>query len=453
MWTYIQKKDVQSFLKTQPVLRDYWDSVVLVEMLDFFILPRLFYSTYSSQYLRIHRGKNPNIEQCKLKYKFKSDVKLRPTQVKASKAVLKVYKKMSYVNGILKLPPGAGKTVLATYLATVLNKRTIIVVDSVELMKQWKEAFLNFTTITEDDFGLIQQDVAIVDKDVIFTMSQTLTAKIKNDLMSIYNIISDSNIDLVIYDEVHATSASGEYSKCSILFQTRNIIGLSATPFHVDIHEILMTNTIGPILYSSNQYEMTPAYHLIHYKSNLEKIQKRISHMGNYTFKKAAYNKALCESESFIDIVDNIIRLLRQKDHVIFCIFMTKKQIDKISGRLTKRGISHRCYHGESREIDKETDKIILTTYALSGKGFDMPRLSALLLGSPLAGKKSLIQTIGRVVRSYKDKQSPVVIDLIDESIDFTLEELDIKKGVVETEFENIDVYDHATIADFRKEL
>lgn len=66
----------------------------------------------------------------------------------------------------------------------------------------------------------------------------------------------------------------------------------------------------------------------------------------------------------------------------------------------------------------------------------DYKELSCLILACPLAGKKSLIQVIGRILRSNIGKQKPVVIDLADMSVPaFTIPEIRMKKKIVSDEF------------------
>ena len=62
--------------------------------------------------------------------------------------------------------------------------------------------------------------------------------------------------------------------------------------------------------------------------------------------------------------------------------------------------------------------------------------MSCLILACPLAGKKSLIQVVGRVLRSDDNKLNPVVIDLADMSIPmFTIPEIRMKRKIIEDEF------------------
>ena len=66
----------------------------------------------------------------------------------------------------------------------------------------------------------------------------------------------------------------------------------------------------------------------------------------------------------------------------------------------------------------------------------DYKELSCLILCTPLAGKKSLIQVIGRILRTSINKLAPMIIDLADMSIPtFTIPEVRMKKQIISNEF------------------
>ena len=90
----------------------------------------------------------------------------------------------------------------------------------------------------------------------------------------------------------------------------------------------------------------------------------------------------------------------------------------------------------EKQDIDKEKDNIIVATYKMASHGFDFAELSCLILATPLKGRVSLIQTIGRILRLTLNKKQPLVFDLID--CDFSnifTKNVNGKKRILETEF------------------
>ena len=268
-------------------------------------------------------------------------------------------------------------------------------------------------------------------------MAQTLLRKVKTNIQQNFKALDKAGIGLVIYDEVHATSSAPIFSKVSLLFRTRNILGLSATPFQTGVAEVLMKNTVGEIISDSKNYDMKPEYRLLHYKSKLDR--KKLYVLGKfseYIQRKSFYNKIIIESVIYKKLILDQTREMVELGHRVIIICFTKKQVTTLSEMLTDNGLENKMFYGEDREITYN-EKILVATYSFAGKGFDYKELSCLILACPLAGKKSLIQVIGRILRADENKLAPVVIDLADLSVpSFTIPEVRMKKKVITNEFE-----------------
>lgn len=438
MWCYIKSENQEKYLKQYPKFEEIWDELVLIKVNDCCFLPRLFCYNFPSQYLVQYFGKN-DIGMATIDLKFKG--KLRPAQKQATQIVENLYNKNGYVNAILKLPPGSGKTVLAIYLAIKLKLKTCIILDNSTLLKQWVEAIIKFGGLTEGDIGLIRQNMFVTNKHFTIAMTQTLGSKIKNKFNKTIKLIDESQFGLVIYDEVHSTSASEMFAKVSILFRTPNVIGLSATPWHYGVAELLMKNTIGETVFESKSYEMTPEYNLVYYNSDLKKYSFVMNKMQDYIQRKSYYNKILVKSEPYLSVIVKLVQKMRQDKHNVIIICMTKAQVELISNKLTEIGMVNRKFTGTDTEIDKDNDTIIVATYSYVGKGFDMKRLSGLILASLFSGKKSLVQICGRVLRSSPDKLKPVIYDIIDECFPMlTVPEVNRKRKIIKTEFPDCNI-------------
>jgi len=80
-----------------------------------------------------------------------------------------------------------------------------------------------------------------------------------------------------------------------------------------------------------------------------------------------------------------------------------------------------RIRNKELQEINKEESlilyfkkikeaKIIISNFGLLREGFDKPELSAVIFGSPIIGKVSVVQTLGRITRLHDDKPKPIAL-------------------------------------------
>lgn len=445
MWTYLLKRNKDSYLREHPSLDEDFEKLCLLETKDAFFLPRLMIKNFPSNYLVSYEGKKV-VQSDTTSFKFKGN--LRKDQIPIVETALTIMKHQNFVNGIIRARPGIGKTVLSIYLAAKLGLKTCIIVDNSGLMEQWIKRIFEFTDLSESDIGIVKQKLTVVNKPITVAMCQSLLSKLKGNIQSAFEFVDEGKFGLVFYDEVHNTSSSEKFSKVSLLFRTQNILGLSATPFQTGISEILMKNTIGEIIYQTNQYEIKPKYYMVYYDSGLSEMNegkkiKQLMRVPDYIRRKAMYNKLIPDSNIYLHLISTYTRNLLKNGHRVIIICFTKRQVTTISDKLTEYGVENRRYYGDERDINKEEDKVLVVTYSFAGKGFDFKALSALIYATPLAGKKSIIQTCGRILRSCDGKKEPVVVDLIDMAVPFmSLREAKSKTKIIQEEF-NIPIYEH----------
>ena len=438
MWTYLKKEKLEAFINKYPDLAEGFDEINLYETEDKIFLPRLFHKNYPEG-VEIFASKdaitpNPTF--------FKFIGTLREGQVESVNTILDLYRINKQVHGICKMPPGFGKTVVSTYIASKIGLKTCIVIDNENLMNQLVESFLKFTDLKPEDLGLIKGKHFVVDRPVVIATVQTLLSKIKTDMHKNFQIIDAARFGLIFYDEVHNTSSSSKYAKASLMFRTPNFIGLSATPFQSGIAEILMRNTIGQNIYETKHYDLKPTYVLNYYDSKLTgKYAYVLGRMPDYIKRKAFYNSIIVRSPEYLKIILKLTKKRLEEGHTVLILVFTKAQIKLISDGLDADHIDHRRFYGDEKDaLDKANVKVVVATYSYAGKGFDFEQLSSLILGTNLAGKKSLIQVVGRILRAAtegKIKLAPIVDDLIDMGFpSLFLPDVKAKKSVIKTEFD-----------------
>jgi len=63
--------------------------------------------------------------------------------------------------------------------------------------------------------------------------------------------------------------------------------------------------------------------------------------------------------------------------------------------------------------------KYLFASYSLAKEGLDIPRLDRLFLASPAKFSSIITQSVGRIRRTFDGKETPVVIDFVDNEIGF----------------------------------
>ena len=77
--------------------------------------------------------------------------------------------------GILQLPPGWGKTVMALNIIAKLKVKTLIIVHKEFLMTQWKERIQQY--LGNVSIGIIKQNVIENDNDIVIASLQSISMK------------------------------------------------------------------------------------------------------------------------------------------------------------------------------------------------------------------------------------------------------------------------------------
>lgn len=97
-----------------------------------------------------------------------------------------------------------------------------------------------------------------------------------------------------------------------------------------------------------------------------------------------------------------------QLEHHTLVLSHRRAHCQAIAAALVAKGVDAACYIGGGFSTPPPNN-VIVSTYALTSEGFDLPRLSALVLATP---SSDVTQATGRVLRN--PLQSPVIVDVVD---------------------------------------
>src|SRR3712207_1490358 len=160
--------------------------------------------------------------------------------------------------GVIILPTGAGKTVVALMALARLKLRTLIVVPTIELLYQWRDAVV-------ERLGLPRKVVGVVGDGhkewrpitVITYASAAMPNAPLND------------IGLLICDEAHHLP-SPSYSQIATRARAPYALGLTATPERSDGSTGRLYELLGPVVYRRAPADLSAEGHIAPY------IEKRV---------------------------------------------------------------------------------------------------------------------------------------------------------------------------------
>ena len=323
--------------------------------------------------------------------------------------------------GLIKLSCGSGKTIIAIYLSHLLKLKTLIVVHQEFLLDQWVERFTQFTNAK---VGIIRQDIIDTDnKDVVIAMLQSIS--VKDYDASVFN-----QFGLVIYDEVHHLG-SRVFSQALLKTSSEYTIGLSATPERSDGLLKIINWHVGDILYTmEKKYSYKVLVKKISFRST-DKLfkEKRRWIQGSIKPDNVAMMGNLMAIKTRNQLMINIIDTLKNHGRKIFVLSsrvehlqILKNGIDKLIKKANEEHIYNTYYYmGKSKKSERKMAEkdgdIIFATLQLAEEGLDISRLDTIIIALPVKKEKTLVQSIGRILRNDKLEcltQIPLVIDITD---------------------------------------
>lgn len=336
-------------------------------------------------------------------YKFAG--KLRKEQLKPATAILEALSTQG--GGILSVKTGGGKTMLAIYCMYKLQCTSIVVVNKVELVKQWKKEIVKF--IPNARVGEIRGDIFDVhEKDIVVGMVNTLS--MKNFPCKVFDIF-----DFLVVDECH-TVASEIFHQCMPRLRCPYTLGLSATPDRDDGLMQVVKWFLGDIVYKSKDKvdsKLDVLVNVVKYRGKKEYASELIAFNEKPNIAKML--NVMCEDATRTNILVWIITELynQHEDRNILVLADRKKLLKTLKKRLVDLGMSAELFIGEMKTEEYEEAKkkrIILGSYQICGTGFNLPKLNTLVMATP---RKKVEQMVGRILRKQHDIH-PVVVDLWD---------------------------------------
>ena len=361
-------------------------------------VPRYFgENTYGKpNEFKISEGNNINID-------FAGD--LRDYQ----KNIVDVYVKSTKTSsgGLLEIPCGRGKTVIALNIISQLKKKALVIVHKGFLLNQWIERIEQF--LPNARVGKIQGPVVdIENKDIVIGMLQSLS-------MKEYPADLFNSFGLTIVDECHHIS-SEVFVRSLFTVLTKYTLGLSATMQRKDGLTKVFKMFLGDIIYSEKR-EQTDGVLVkaIEYKVDDDEFNDVVyDYRGNPLYstmitKLCKYNR---RTEFMLKVIDNMIK--ENSNQQMLVLSQNKNLLTYMYDAINNRNIASVGYYvGGMKEAAlklSEEKKIILATYAMASEALDIKSLTTLIMATP---KTDITQSVGRILR-MKHAQ-PVIVDFIDQ--------------------------------------
>jgi len=331
--------------------------------------------------------------------------------------------------GVVILPTGAGKTMVAAMAIHSMGLWTLAVVPTLDLLQQWRTALAAALALSSDDIGVFGGGEKEIKPVTIITYdSATLYTRELN------------RFGLLVWDECHHLPAPSYRLIAEGAF-TPFRLGLSATPERSDMTHLDLDYLIGPEVYRRSPAELTEGRYLAQYKEQRINIELSPEDEARYAEQHKIYRTFLQRRRIIIRTpedfqhklvylsardpearaallawretrniamnapakYDEIERLLKRHTTDQVILFSEyNRVVDEISRRFCLPSITYKTPTEERRAI-LERFRSGQYTKLVSGRvlneGVDVPDCRVAIIVSGNSTKREYIQRLGRILR------------------------------------------------------
>ena len=325
------------------------------------------------------------------------------------KSIINTYISESKKNGcgLLEIPCGRGKTVMALNIISILKVKTLVIVHKEFLLNQWIERIQQF--LPNVSVGKIQGKIIQTENyDIVIGMLQSLS-------MKEYNSQLFQQFGLTIVDECHHIGAE-VFSRSLFKIVTPYMLGLSATMERKDKTSNVFRMFLGDVVYSEKpKTDQEVLVRCVFYEDeNEEYANTEYNFRGQVHYSRMI--KKICEYEYRTLLILRILEDIQNEveNRQIMILAHNKSILNILFQEINRQNIGSVGYYvggmKESQLKESESKSIILATYAMAEEALDIKTLSALILATP---KTDVTQAVGRILRVKH--AHPLVVDIVDQ--------------------------------------
>jgi superfamily II DNA or RNA helicase len=383
------------YLKRTPELHDY-----LLEELTYSLppkrpgLPREYYcdvTRINDNILTIPIGRQDLIPKF---YEIEDKRTLVPTKFPEFKCTLRSTQEEVVQDiedsCIINANPSWGKTFTGVAIARKLAQKTLVVVHTEHLRKQWIKEIEKTLGIKAGEIGGGKNSTKPI---IVVATMQSL----RNRMTEVRNMYGT-----VILDECHHLPAS-VFKSIIDACKARYKIGLSATLWRKDGKHVMLGDYTGMKVYQPEDEN--------NIKANILVIDSNIEFSSDSKKPWAIRVNELMYNQEYMELVLNLSHAQASRGHKVLTVSDRVEFLETCGDILDRSQV----IAGETsrEEVDLKNNDIIFGTGKIFSEGVNHPILSSLVMAYPINNPATLKQLIGRIERPYEGKMYPEAIDIM----------------------------------------
>ncbi|MCX8185110.1 MAG: DEAD/DEAH box helicase [Sulfolobales archaeon] len=329
--------------------------------------------------------------------------------------------------GIVALPTGSGKTLIAIAAIVEAKERTLIVVITKDHVKQWYEEIAKTSTIPLEFVGFYYSEQKRIAPITIATYQSAFRYMSK---LTPY-------FSLLVIDEVHHLPAD-KFKRIALGSPAPKRLGLSATPYREDGRHIELFPLMGGVVYYKSPIELAEAGYLARHeivtvkvglkpdeKRKYLELKKKFKNLvGDVKFEEileaarkgderaiealklvTEMRKIVQTSKSKVEKVREIVEKESGSKIIVFAHYVDlAREIAREVGGLLLTGETEASKREEILRTFKEGREGILVVTTVGDEGLDIPDASVGILVAGTSSPRQFVQRLGRLLRPTPGK-------------------------------------------------
>ena len=318
-------------------------------------------------------------------------------------------------NALGVAPTGAGKTILFSEVIgrhiAVTSAKTLVLAHRDELTKQNRTKFSLVNPSIKT--SVYDSKTKSWDGQVTFAMVQTLSLA--------ENIKAMPPIDLLVIDEAHhaaATTYRNVINKALELNSNCVIFGVTATPNRSDgkglrdiFSNVCDQISLGELIRSGHLVTPRTFVMDVGVKQQLSGVKK----LGS-DFDMNAVEQIMNQRPINSAVVDKWLEKGENRQTVVFC--STVRHAETVTDEFKEKGIKAATITGQLSSLERATilehyaqgDLTVIVNVQVLTEGWDHPPTSCVVLLRPSSAKSTMIQMVGRGLRTINSEDYPDLI-------------------------------------------
>lgn len=304
---------------------------------------------------------------------------------------------------VLQADCGTGKTVVNTWVAGHLQKKTLVLVDQSILASQWVEAF---KLVWGKEAQIVDAGHRDTFADVCIVTFQYLhrNPDVLRRMQKIFGAC--------IIDEFHISAAS---TYQVVLFKLDNFyrIGTTATLGKKGYSQETLTDLVADVSVTMVDNKAL--------KADVEFLDTGVRFTSNNPDDYVDILSDLASNTARNQFIIELIQSLANESRVILFVGARTESLRYLHSEVSKFYPSF-LFTGTTKSAQEQAMKAgiedgsikIVFSEKKFEKGVDAPRLDTLILAKPMNNENTVVQLKGRIERPLEGKPQPLVIDLVD---------------------------------------